>query len=161
MSCGRLAAHPRDERDTASICCGHQRRRRGPKGEGDGRYLVACFLGEHWRRGQQRQRGETHDGFLLSGEVFVWELPLARARCWKGDALAAAARRRFFEAGGRELARGSGRRGRSWMRQRTADWHLFGMRLSLASSLELRWEAVGRGRCPSQKGSGAEAVCLE
>jgi hypothetical protein len=49
-----------------------------------------------------------------------------------------------------------GGRGRSW---RTG--HLFGTHLSSASGLELRWEAVGRGRCPSQKGSGAEAVCLE
>jgi hypothetical protein len=31
----------------------------------------------------------------------------------------------------------------------------------LGFSFKLRWEAVGRGRCPSQKGSGAEAVCLE
>jgi hypothetical protein len=38
-------------------------------------------------------------GFLLSGEVFVRKLPLVGARCLKGDALAAAARRCFFEAG--------------------------------------------------------------
>jgi hypothetical protein len=31
----------------------------------------------------------------------------------------------------------------------------------LGFSFNLRWEAVGRGRCISQKGSGAEAVCLE
>ncbi|KAJ7311717.1 hypothetical protein DFH08DRAFT_822482 [Mycena albidolilacea] len=36
MSCAQLAAHPRDERDTAGVCCGNRRRRRGPKGEGDG-----------------------------------------------------------------------------------------------------------------------------
>jgi hypothetical protein len=38
---------------------------------------------------------------------------------------------------------------------------LFGARLSSASRFKLHREAVGRGRCPSQKGSGAEAVCLE
>ncbi|KAJ7847624.1 hypothetical protein B0H14DRAFT_2583509 [Mycena olivaceomarginata] len=100
-SCAWLVAHPRDERDTAGVCCGHRRRRRGPKGEGEGGYLVERFLGEHWRRGQRRQRGETCGGFLLSGEVFVQEFPLARARCWKGDALAAALR---------PAARGAGKR---------------------------------------------------
>jgi hypothetical protein len=29
--------------------------------------------------------------------------------------------------------------------------HLFGVRLSLASRFKLRWEAVSRGQCPSQK----------
>jgi hypothetical protein len=50
-------------------------------------------------------------GFLQSGEVFVQELPLAGARRWKGDTLAAAARHCFFEAGGGELARGGGEGG--------------------------------------------------
>jgi hypothetical protein len=84
---------------------------------------------------------------------------LRGARCWEGDTLAA---RRG--AGSLRPAAGSWRevrRGHLWIRQRKVDWHLFGMHLSSASSLELCWEAVGRGRCPSQKGSGAEAVCLE
>ncbi|KAJ7848976.1 hypothetical protein B0H14DRAFT_2582757 [Mycena olivaceomarginata] len=34
-------------------------------------------------------------------------------------------------------------------------------RLSSASGFKLHREAAGRGQCPSQKGSGAEAVCLE
>jgi hypothetical protein len=38
---------------------------------------------------------------------------------------------------------------------------LFGARQSWASGFKLHWEAVGRGWCPSQKGSGAEAVCME
>jgi hypothetical protein len=42
-------------------------------------------------------------------------------------------------------------------RERTFVWRV----LQLGFSFKLRREAAGRGRCPSQKGSGAEAVCLE
>jgi hypothetical protein len=31
----------------------------------------------------------------------------------------------------------------------------------LGFSFKLRWEAIGRGQCLSQKGSGAEAVYIE
>ncbi|KAJ7303492.1 hypothetical protein DFH08DRAFT_945297 [Mycena albidolilacea] len=80
-----------------------------------------------WIVRERCQHSETRGGFLLSGEVFVRKLPLAGARRWKGDALAAAARHCFFEVGGGELARGGGEgggggRGCSSMRQKTADW---------------------------------------
>jgi hypothetical protein len=42
-------------------------------------------------------------------------------------------------------------------RERTFVWHV----LQRGFSFKLCREAVGRGRCPSQKGSGAEAVFLE
>jgi hypothetical protein len=52
-------------------------------------------------------------------------------------------------AGGLRLVEGG--------RERTFVWCV----LQLGFSFKLRYEAVGRGRCPSQKESGAEAVCLE
>ncbi|KAJ7367807.1 hypothetical protein DFH08DRAFT_795931 [Mycena albidolilacea] len=185
------------------------------RGEENGKRLVARFLRERWRWGQRRQRSETSGGFFLSGQAFMWKLPVAGARRWKGDALVVTARRCFFEAGGGELTRDGGQGGRARaLVDPTPDWHLrgagsqrvqagsgqgtpcaltsivwwfwnrgtaegiaggaavggrrkgrllFGARLtgSSASDLKLRREAVGRGRCPSQKGSGAEAVCLE
>ncbi|KAJ7811540.1 hypothetical protein B0H14DRAFT_3754996 [Mycena olivaceomarginata] len=81
------------------------------QGEGDGKHLVTRFLRERWRWGQRRQRSETSGGFFLSGEAFMRKLPVAAARRRKGDALAATARRCFFEAGGGELARDGGQGG--------------------------------------------------
>ncbi|KAJ7867735.1 hypothetical protein B0H14DRAFT_3587993 [Mycena olivaceomarginata] len=158
MSCARLAAHPRDERDTMGVCCGHRRQRRGPKGEGDGRCLVARFLREHWRRGQRRQRGETRGGFLPSDEVFVRELPLAGARRWKGDALAPAARRCFFEAGGGELARGGGEDGRAWALVDAAKNRGLGTCLACTSARLQVWSSAGKpsagGGALPKKGQG-------
>ncbi|KAJ7216441.1 hypothetical protein GGX14DRAFT_391267 [Mycena pura] len=131
--------HPGNERDTAGVCCGHQRRRRGPQGERDGKRLVPRLLRECRRGRQRRERSETRRGFLLSGEAFVRKLALAWARRRKGDALA---RRSWFEAGGRELGRGGGEGGRARELVYTAE----NMGLGTAARLGTCRAAMGTAR---------------
>ncbi|KAJ7367469.1 hypothetical protein DFH08DRAFT_795635 [Mycena albidolilacea] len=80
-------------------------------------------------------REETHTGGLQAGNaphVDIHELVIVEQGHCRG-----------YHCGGRRKREGG---------------HLFDACLSLASGFKLRWAAVGRGRCLSQKGSGAEAV---
>jgi hypothetical protein len=52
------------------------------KGKMHSKCLIPHFLQEHRRQGQQCQRGKMHSGFLLSGEVLVWQLVLVAAQGW-------------------------------------------------------------------------------
>ncbi|KAJ7867078.1 hypothetical protein B0H14DRAFT_2573024 [Mycena olivaceomarginata] len=108
--------------------------------------------------GQRRQRSETRGGFMLSGEVFVRDLPLAGVRHWKGNALTGAARCCFFEAGGGELVRGGGEGGRAWVLVDAAKNSRLGTYLARASARLQVWSSAGKpsagGGALPKKGQG-------
>ncbi|KAJ7877382.1 hypothetical protein B0H14DRAFT_3436084 [Mycena olivaceomarginata] len=155
MSCVRLATHPRDERDTAGVCCGHRRQQRGPKDEGEGRCLVALPV------------RTLATGAAASAQRDTWRLLAvwrgvragapSRGR-WKGDALAAAARRCLFKAGGGELARGGGEGGRVWALVDAAKNSGLGTCLVRASAQLQVWSSSGKpsagGGALPKKGQG-------
>jgi hypothetical protein len=89
---------PGDERDTAGVCCGRRRRQRGPKARQTANASSRASCESVGDGGSEVSAGDAQR--LLA----VWrgvraETPSRGARCLKGDAPAAAAKRCFFEAG--------------------------------------------------------------